>query len=77
MKTLGKFVSGLKVGCFIGGMGLKIDQSKAKSCHIIIGSPGRICQLVKEGHLSLDSIRLFVLDEADKLIGDAQEPIKY
>ena len=40
--------------------------------------PGRIKQLIDEGHLSVDSIRLFVLDEADKLMdGDFQETINW
>ena len=29
---------------------------------------GRVKQLIDEGHLSTDSVRLFVLDEADKLL---------
>lgn len=40
---------------------------------------GRIKQLIELGMLSTASIRLFVLDEADKLLeeGSFQEQIKY
>lgn len=38
---------------------------------------GRVCQLIKEGDLSIDGVRLFVLDEADKLMDESyQEGVK-
>ena len=33
-----------------------------------MGTPGRIRQMVDEGHLKTDSIRMFCLDEADKMM---------
>ena len=39
---------------------------------------GRVKQLIEEGALSPESVRLFVLDEADKLMeAGFQEVIKY
>ena len=39
---------------------------------------GRIKQLIEGGVLRTDSVRLFVLDEADKLLEESfQEQIKY
>ena len=39
---------------------------------------GRIKQLIEEGSLKTSSIRLFILDEADKLLEEGfQEQIKY
>lgn len=38
---------------------------------VVVGTPGRLCQLINEGNLALDAIRLFVLDEADKLMEES------
>ena len=40
--------------------------------------PGRVKQLIESGVLRTESIRLFVLDEADKLLEESfQDQIKY
>lgn len=46
---------------------------------ILVVCSGRIKQLIELGMLSTASVRLFVLDEADKLLeeGSFQEQIKY
>ena len=36
--------------------------------HIIVGTPGRILELVRKKALKLDHIKRFVLDECDKLL---------
>lgn len=63
---------------FIGGFPLEEDKVKLKSCHIAVGAPGRLRHLIEEKHMKTDSIRLFVLDEADRLIEtNMQEDINY
>jgi ATP-dependent RNA helicase UAP56/SUB2 len=39
-----------------------------KKPHIIVGTPGRILQLVKRGDLDLSNLQIFVLDECDKML---------
>ena len=39
-----------------------------KKPHIIVGTPGRILALVKKGDLDLSNLRMFVLDECDKML---------
>lgn len=60
--------SDLKVESFIGGLSLAEDKEKCKICNIAVGTPGRIKQLISLKSLNTNSIRLFVLDEADKLM---------
>ena len=36
--------------------------------HIVVGTPGRIIDLMKRGVLNLSSIRIVVLDEADRML---------
>lgn len=45
-----------------------MDRKKLLGCHIAIGAPGRIKHLINKNFLTVNSIRLFVLDEADKLM---------
>ena len=63
---------------FIGGTLLDTDRKNLSNCHIAIGAPGRIKHLIDKGFLKTNHVRLFVLDEADKLLEDNfQKDIKY
>ncbi|XP_006628430.2 probable ATP-dependent RNA helicase DDX20 [Lepisosteus oculatus] len=77
--TVGAAMEGLECHVFIGGTPVSLDKSRLKKCHIAVGSPGRIKQLIEMGYLSTASIRLFVLDEADKLLeeGSFQDQINW
>ncbi|XP_031846731.1 uncharacterized protein LOC116433117 [Nomia melanderi] len=66
--SLGCEIKGLKVEVFIGGMTLDGDKKKVKGCHIAVGAPGRIRHLIDKGLLTVENVRLFILDEADKLM---------
>ena len=68
---LGAGMPGLKVAAFIGGISLAEDKVKARNCHLGVGTPGRLKQLLTEGFLPADSVRLVVMDEADKLLEPA------
>ena len=39
-----------------------------KGVHIVVGTPGRIIDLLQRGHLILDDLRSVVLDEADEML---------
>lgn len=38
--------------------------------HIIIGTPGRILAMIQKKDLSLDNLRMFVIDECDKMLDE-------
>ncbi|XP_008412071.1 putative ATP-dependent RNA helicase DDX20 [Poecilia reticulata] len=77
--AIGCAMEGLECHVFIGGRPVSQDKAHLKKCHIAVGSPGRIKQLIELGMLSTGSVRLFVLDEADKLLeeGSFQEQINW
>ncbi|XP_068191437.1 probable ATP-dependent RNA helicase DDX20 [Antennarius striatus] len=77
--AIGCAMEGLECHVFIGGRPVSQDKAHLKKCHLAVGSPGRIKQLIELGMLSTASIRLFVLDEADKLLeeGSFQEQINW
>ncbi|XP_056634689.1 probable ATP-dependent RNA helicase DDX20 [Diorhabda sublineata] len=68
IKQLGFFFKDLQVESFIGGTALAQDKVKCKNCNIAVGTPGRIKHLINEKLLNTNSVNLFVLDEADKLL---------
>ncbi|KAF9166891.1 DEAD (Asp-Glu-Ala-Asp) box polypeptide 20 [Actinomortierella ambigua] len=59
-----------KVAChtFIGGLPLKDDKKRLLDCSIVVGTPGRVRQLISMGLLQTFQVKLLVLDEADKLM---------
>ncbi|KAJ1138514.1 hypothetical protein NDU88_004897 [Pleurodeles waltl] len=77
--AIGMKMEGLECHVFIGGTPLQLDKSRLKKCHIAVGSPGRIKQLIELGYINTANIRLFILDEADKLLeeGSFQEQINW
>lgn len=53
-----------------GGTPVSTDRSDMQNNppHILIGTPGRVQHLVKEGALKLDFVKYFILDECDQLL---------
>jgi len=39
-----------------------------RGVHILVATPGRLLDLIDQGHVSLDDIKIFVLDEADRML---------
>lgn len=67
---------GLRVEAIYGGesIGKQIDGIQA-GAQIVVGTPGRVLDLLRRGELKLDNVHWLVLDEADKMLdmGFAQE----
>jgi len=43
----------------------------------VVGTPGRVDQMIQEGHLKTDKIKLFIIDEADEMLqAGFQEQVK-
>ncbi|WP_367989561.1 DEAD/DEAH box helicase [Vibrio sp. NTOU-M3] len=69
MKNLGQNISGLKVLEIYGGTSI-VDQMRAlkNGAHIVVGTPGRVQDLINRDRLHLDEVHTFVLDEADEML---------
>jgi superfamily II DNA/RNA helicase len=64
--------------CFIGGTNLALDRTQAKAAKVAVGTPGRVRQLIEDGVLVVQHVRVFVLDEADKMLtGDFTETVRW
>ncbi|WP_066377041.1 MULTISPECIES: DEAD/DEAH box helicase [unclassified Anabaena] len=61
--------SGLRVSAIYGGQSIDRQISQLKrGVHIVVGTPGRVIDLLERGSLKLDQVRWFVLDEADEML---------
>ncbi|MCG3862684.1 MULTISPECIES: DEAD/DEAH box helicase [unclassified Photobacterium] len=69
IKVLGQNIKGLKVLEIYGGASI-VDQMRAlkNGAHIVVGTPGRVKDLISRKQLQLDEVHTFVLDEADEML---------
>jgi len=65
-----RYLEGVKCAVLFGGVP-KADQIKtleANKPQIVVGTPGRILDLIESGSLKVDKVKHFVLDECDKML---------
>jgi ATP-dependent RNA helicase DeaD len=69
IKSLGRNIRGLKVLEIYGGASI-VDQMRAlkSGTHIVVGTPGRVQDLINRDRLHLGEVKTFVLDEADEML---------
>ena len=68
---LAKFIPDIRTECILGGEPLEKQKKLLKgpkTPHIIVGTPGRILHLAKDKSLNLDNLKMFILDECDKVL---------
>ncbi|QQS03696.1 MAG: DEAD/DEAH box helicase [Fibrobacterota bacterium] len=51
-----------------GGVGYEKQIEGLKKAHIVIGTPGRVIDMIQKGYFKLRSIRDLVMDEADEML---------
>jgi ATP-dependent RNA helicase DeaD len=61
--------SGLRAAAIYGGQSIERQiMQLRRGVHIVVGTPGRVIDLLERGSLKLDFVRWFVLDEADEML---------
>jgi superfamily II DNA/RNA helicase len=65
-----KIVPQVHVGLLIGGSAVRADEAalRDRTHGIIVGTPGRVEDLLDRGSLKLSSLKLLVLDEVDRML---------
>lgn len=75
LRKLAVGIPNLKVSVLCGGIPLAPQlASLTHAPHVVVGTPGRILELVQQDALSLKAIRTLVLDEADRMLDMGFEP---
>ena len=65
----------VKVSAFYGGIPVRVHvESLVHEPAIVVGTPGRILELIETGALKLDALKTLVLDEADRMLDMGFEP---
>ncbi len=64
--TLGRFLN-VKIAKVYGGVGMGPQVDALQTADIMVGTPGRVLDHLRQGTLNLSNTHLVVLDEADKM----------
>jgi translation initiation factor 4A len=66
--ALGDFMN-VKCNISIGGTNVREEVKKLEAgAHMVVGTPGRVFDMIKRRALKTDHIKMFVLDDADELL---------
>jgi len=64
----------LKVAAVYGGVPLHAQSKRAQSAHVLVATPGRLNDLLERRAVSLEGVRILVLDEADRMLDMGFQP---
>jgi len=69
-ERFGKYMPAIRTAVFYGGMNIRTNKEvmRNEKPHVVVGTPGRILQLVKERDLNLSKLKIFIMDECDRLL---------
>ena len=67
--SLGDFLN-IKVHACVGGTAVRDDMRILQDgVHVVVGTPGRVFDMIQRRALNVSKVELFVLDEADEMLG--------
>jgi ATP-dependent RNA helicase RhlE len=68
IETYGKNLR-VRHAVIFGGVGQRPQvQALARGVHILTATPGRLLDLMEQGHIDLAKVEVFILDEADRML---------
>jgi ATP-dependent RNA helicase RhlE len=65
----------LSIAAVYGGAGIVKQAQLAARAHILVATPGRLIDLIERRDVSLERVRLLVLDEADRMLDMGFRPV--
>ena len=69
IRRLARAVDNIKVITLCGGVAIRAQvQSLLHGAHVVVGTPGRIMDLIEREALHLGAVQTLVLDEADRML---------
>jgi ATP-dependent RNA helicase DeaD len=61
--------TGARIVQCVGGMSVRDEQRQLeRGAHIVVGTPGRLCDHLDKDYLDLSELKIAVLDEADEML---------
>ena len=69
ISALGDYMGSPKIHACVGGNAIRDDiKTLEEGVHIVVGTPGRVYDMIQRRNLRLDNVCMFVLDEADEML---------
>ena len=67
---LGAMINGLKIKTIMGGSSIDEDAAEMRKNvpHVIVGTPGRVFDMIRRRHINAKKLKLMILDEADEML---------
>jgi len=66
--------TGIRVATVYGGVPIHAQAKRARSAHVLVATPGRLNDLLARKAISLDGVKILVLDEADRMLDMGFKP---
>jgi len=68
--ALGSMLEGLSVKLLIGGTSIQkdVESMSANIPHVIVGTTGRVYDMIRRRYLTVSGVKILVLDEADEML---------
>jgi translation initiation factor 4A len=68
ISSLGDFMD-VKIHACVGGTAIREDvKTLQDGVHVVVGTPGRVFDMIQRRALNVEHVKLFVLDEADEML---------
>ncbi|MCX8202259.1 MAG: DEAD/DEAH box helicase [Candidatus Micrarchaeota archaeon] len=69
IKKIAKYYNGFSIATIYGGASINVQTDiLKKGAHVVVGTPGRVIDMIKRGVLKLNKVETLVLDEADRML---------
>lgn len=69
IRLLAKHIPNTKISSFVGGVAIGPQiASLVHTPDIVVGTPGRVMDLIRKGKLNVEHVQKLVLDEADRIL---------
>ena len=65
---------GVEVATVYGGVPIHAQAKRARTAHVLVATPGRLNDLLERKAVTLDAVRILVLDEADRMLDMGFKP---
>ena len=69
LQNYSKYRKDIRVTCVYGGTDIRRQiRELEKGVHVLVATPGRLCDLIKRKAVNIEHVRAVVLDEADEML---------
>jgi ATP-dependent RNA helicase RhlE len=65
----------LKIAAVYGGVGIERQAKRARDAHILVATPGRLEDLIDRRVVTLEHVRILVVDEGDRMLDMGFRPV--